>query len=146
MTKPGESQIERNQRIVTEIWEAFWRYDIDAALLHLTDDIHWWNLSDGALGTDLYGHDGIRSLWGKEQTFFRDLETVEIALHAGDTFAIREVRAVGHLIDGTPYSNQACTVHEFRDGKIARIRQYVDTKKAEAVRQMLECSSANGAV
>jgi ketosteroid isomerase-like protein len=134
----AESPTERNKRIVMETWQAFWRNDIDAALVNMTEDVHWWNSGDGPLGTDLHGHDGIRTLWGKELNFFRDLEKTEIGLHAADDFVIREAGAIGHLIDGTPYQNQACTVHEFKDGKIVRVRQYVDTKTADAIRQMLE--------
>ena len=73
-----------------------------------------------------------------EPEFFRDLERTVIGYHAAGDVVIREARATGHLRDGTPCQNEACVVYEVRDGNIVRVRHYVDTKQADAVRAMLD--------
>ena len=134
-----DTEAERfNKQVVLDTWRAFWRNDIEAGLANMAADVHWWNSGDGPLGSNLHGHDAIRRARGSELDFFRDLVRTVIGYHAAGEVVIMEARATGHLRDGTPYQNEACVVYELQHGKIARVRHYVDTKKADAVRAMLE--------
>jgi len=128
----------RNKQIVLDTWRAFWRDDIDTGLANMAPDVHWWNAGDGPLGSNLHGHEAIRRARVRELDFFQDLQRTVIGFHAAGDSVIMEARAAGHLRDGTPYVNEACVVYDLHQGKILRVRHYVDTKKADAVRQMLE--------
>lgn len=130
----------RNKEIVMETWRAFWNGDIETGLANMAPDIHWWNSGDGPLGANLHGHDDIRQARYRELDFFKKLERTLIAYHASGDFVIMEVRATGALLDGTPYQNEGCVVYELQEAKIVRVRHYIDTKKAVAVRDMLQRS------
>ena len=138
-------QERRNKDIVLETWRAFWSDDVDRGFANMAEDVHWWNSGHGPLGSNLHGHDEIRKARKSELDFFADIERTVIGFHAAGNTVIMEARAKAHLLDGTPYRNEACVVYELEDEKIVRVRHYVDTKKADAIAQMLERRAQQGA-
>jgi uncharacterized protein len=122
--------IETNKELVTNFWSAFAKGDIKTAFASLSDEVSW--LIPGNLPIS-----GLRK--GKP-------EILNFARHAakmfpgglkselrriygdGDTVLIEMVNR-GKLFNGRDYENDYCFVFEIENGKIRRVREYVDTQK-----------------
>jgi len=122
--------IETNKELVTNFWSAFAKGDIKTAFASLSDEVSW--LIPGNLPIS-----GLRK--GKP-------EILNFARHAakmfpsglkselrriygdGDTVLIEMVNR-GQLFNGRDYENDYCFVFEIENGKIRRVREYVDTQK-----------------
>jgi hypothetical protein len=124
---------EHNKLLVKNTWDAFWRGDIDAGLANMADDVTWFTPGTMALSGLKAGKDAIRQFRFSELDIFLELRRTVVGLYGDGNTVILEVRAEGRLRNGDPYENAGCVVWEVENGKIARVRQYVDTQKALAI-------------
>jgi len=129
---------ERNKKLVKDTWEAFWRGDIDAGLANMSDDITWFTPGTMALSGLKRGKDAMRQFRFGEFDIFLELRRHVVGLHADGNTVILEVEAEGRLKNGEPYENAGCVIWEVDDGKITRVRQYVDTQKALAINALFK--------
>jgi ketosteroid isomerase-like protein len=129
---------EKNKRIVKETWDAFWRGDIEAGVANMSDDITWLAPGSNKMSGLKVGKDAIRQFRFTELGVFRDLQRNVLGLYGDGDTVILEVKAEGHLRNGEPYENAGCVVWQLRDGKIAHVRQYVDTQKAMALNALFK--------
>ena len=125
--------VEINKRLVKDTWDAFWRGDIDAGLANMAEDVTWFTPGTMALSGLKTGKDAIRQFRFNELDIFLELRRTVVGLYGDGNTVILEVRAEGRLSNGDPYENAGCVVWEVEDGKIKRVRQYVDTQKALAI-------------
>jgi uncharacterized protein len=129
---------EKNKRIVKETWDAFWRGDVEAGVANMSDDITWLAPGSNKMSGLKVGKDAIRQFRFTELGVFRDLKRNVVGLYGDGDTVVLEVKAEGHLRNGEPYENAGCVVWQLRDGKIAHVRQYVDTQKAMALNQLFK--------
>jgi uncharacterized protein len=137
---------EKNKQIVKETWDAFWRGDIEAGVANMSDDITWLAPGSNKMSGLKVGKDAIRRFRFTELGVFRDLKRTVVGLYADGDTVILEVKADGHLRNGEPYENAGCVIWQLRGGKIAHVRQYVDTQKAMAINALFKegADSATG--
>jgi ketosteroid isomerase-like protein len=107
--------------------------DIAGALARMADDVTWWvagkpELSPAA-GT--YDKERLGRLFGRMLAQLGDglKMTVSGAIAEGDDVAV-EVESSGDLRNGRRYRQQYHFYFNFRDGKIAAVREYLDTQHA----------------
>jgi hypothetical protein len=122
-----------NKRIAAELFERFSAGDIDGVLALMTDDVTWRipgkpELSPAA-GT--YQKERLGRLFRR---MLSQLEsglkmTVLGSIAEGDHVAV-EVESSGDLRNGRRYRQQYHFLITFRDGKIATVREYLDTQHA----------------
>lgn len=130
------SEIEqRNKAVVTEFLEVFSRGDVDGILGCMSDDATWWVAGSipGISGTkDKAGF--ARMVSGiAESTTTGAIRLTPLAFTAeGDRVAV-ETESYTELKNGRVYNNLYHFLFEVRDGKIAAVKEYLDTEHTTAV-------------
>jgi uncharacterized protein len=129
---------EINKRLVRETWQAFWRGDVEAGLLNMADDVTWFipgnmktsGLKRGKAEVGKFRHNNL--------DIFLELQRNVVGLYAEGATVVLEVAASGRLKNGNAYENAGCVVWEIENGKIQRVREYIDTAKAAAINEVSE--------
>lgn len=128
--------IEQNKKVVEQFLAKFGRKDIAGALNDMTDDCTWW----------IGGKPELFALCGtKTKAEMKELlgqlvppmkNGLEMRLRGmtaeGDRVAA-EVESCGELPDGKVYNNEYHFLFVVRDGKIAQVKEYLDTQHTVAV-------------
>jgi hypothetical protein len=120
-----------NAAIVQSLYAAFGRGDIGTVLAGLTDDAEW--ICEGPAAVPFCG-----TFKGREGAakFFQAIGTTQTdqKLTMDEFFADGDtVIAVGRYacrVNGTPYDSRAIHTLTFRDGKVARFIDFIDTADA----------------
>jgi uncharacterized protein len=123
--------IEHNKAMVTKTWQAFVKGDIKTAFANMSDEVSWLipgNLSVSGLKK---GKAAVLEFARSAAKLFPAGLTTEIRRVYGDgDVVVVELSNTGKLANGRDYANEYCFVFEIEDGKIRRVREYVDTQKA----------------
>ncbi|WP_169814670.1 nuclear transport factor 2 family protein [Nocardia pseudovaccinii] len=118
---------------MTAVLAAFEAGNADAALAMMTDDATWWVAGDLPISGD---HDaqGIRNMInGLSKVTVGSVKFAPVGIIAEDNRVSVEVESDADLENGKHYSNKYNLVFEFDGGRIARVREYTDTKKAHDI-------------
>ena len=137
MSTSTQQQHERNLAVVGEIYSAFGRGDVEPILAVIADDCAWesWGEQNTAQAAGLSylqpqtGPEGVGAFFGIVAQFeIHDFQVL-------DMFAGGDKVAVEVLIDATPPGGGRFRDEELHlytvgdDGKVTRMRHYVDTAK-----------------
>ena len=124
---------EDNKRSAVELFARFSASDIPGVLDLMTDDVTWRVPGKPELSpvAGIYNKDRLKRLFGR---MLAQLEgglqmTVLGLLAEGNDVAV-EVESQGDLRNGRKYRQQYHFLITFRDGKIASVREYLDTHHA----------------
>jgi ketosteroid isomerase-like protein len=124
---------ERNKQIAAALFERFSAGDITGVLALMTDDVTWRVPGKPELSpvAGSYGKERLRRLFSR---MLAQLDsglkmTVLGSVAEGDQVAI-EVESCGDLRNGRQYRQQYHFLISFREGKIAAVREYLDTHHA----------------
>jgi len=124
---------EDNKRSAVELFARFSASDIPGVLDLMTDDVTWRVPGKPELSpvAGTYNKDRLKRLFGR---MLAQLEgglqmTVLGLLAEGNDVAV-EVESQGDLRNGRKYRQQYHFLITFRDGKIASVREYLDTHHA----------------
>jgi hypothetical protein len=122
-----------NKDVVAELFARFSRSDVDGVLDLMTDDVGWRIAGRPELtpAHGVYDKERLRKL------FRRMLSQLESGLHMKVVHAIAEgddvaaeVESSGDLKNGRKYRQQYHFAIGFRGGRIASVREYLDTHHA----------------
>jgi len=122
--------------VATEFFARFNANDIAGALALMTDDATWWIA--GKPGTNpvvgTLSKERIARLFYRMAGQMTDglRMTVKGCIADGDKVAL-ELESYGKLKNGRVYNQEYHTLVELRDGKICRVREYLDTQHVLAV-------------
>ena len=125
------------KQIVKNAWKAFASHDPEQIAAIFTDDAQWLappgNATAKALGHTEHVLDRktIVHFMAHEFTtlFVSDVELTFTSLVAEGATAVLEHRLQATLANGRHYDNDYCFVIETRDGRIHRMREYMDTQR-----------------
>jgi ketosteroid isomerase-like protein len=124
---------EDNKKVASELFSRFSASDIDGVMGLLTDDVTWRvpgkpELSPAA---GIYDKNRLRRLFNRMLAQLDDglKMTVTGSVAEGDRVAV-EVESSGDLRNGRRYRQEYHFFMRFRDGKIAEVREYLDTHHA----------------
>ncbi len=120
---------EQNKELVTKTWKAFISGDLDTALANMSDEVSWLiNGSLQGISGLKRGKDAIREFGsGVKHAFPAGLNSDIGKVHAaGDNTVIVELTNHGKAANGKDYRNEYCFIFELENGKIRRVREYVD--------------------
>ena len=130
-----ETGIEENKRLVSEWFARLDAGDLNGALDMLTEDATWW-IAGGVEQTPGSGEHTKEQVRRLLSNMGRQLkEGLRMRVHGLTAEADRvaaEVTSRGELRNGKVYANEYHFALTLRDGKIARVREYMDTKHVEA--------------
>jgi hypothetical protein len=121
-----------NEKAVLEFFETLSTGDLDALARQLHEDMSWETMVRDIPGAGLHrGRDTIlNEFLGPVRGAFRPGEPkvlVDAMVSDGDR-VIAETRALGTKADdGRVYDNRYAWVFEFHDGKVLKIREYMDS-------------------
>ena len=126
---------DRNKQTVTEFMEVFSSGDVDAILSRMTDDATWWVAGNipGISGTkDKAGFkEMVSGIAGS--TTSGAIRLTPLAFTAeGERVAV-ETESYTELKNGRVYNNIYHFLFTVRDGKIAGVKEYLDTEHTTAV-------------
>jgi uncharacterized protein len=126
---------EEKKALVTRTWDAFGKGDIKSAFANMSDNVSWLvpgNLP-GVSGLKRGKEEILKFMSGVGDTFPEGLQSEIRKVHCdGDTVVV-ELTNRGKVRNGKQYENEYCFVFELEEGKIRRIREYVDTQKAREI-------------
>jgi len=129
----GTATTEDNKRSAVELFARFTASDIPGVLALMRDDVTWRVPGKPELSpvAGIYNKDRLKRLFGR---MLAQLEgglqmTVLGLLAEGNDVAV-EVESQGDLRNGRKYRQQYHFLITFRDGKIAAVREYLDTHHA----------------
>lgn len=124
---------EANKAVAEAFFERFSVSDIEGAMETMTDDATWWipGKKDRFPSAGLYSRDKIKALFERMVGALKgDLKmTVKSCIAEGNSVAL-EVQSSGDLKNGRQYRQDYHMLMEIRDGKIAAVREYLDTQHA----------------
>ena len=125
--------IERNKEIAAELFARFSASDIAGVLELMSDDVTWRVPGKPELSraAGIYGKERLGRLFHR---MLAQLDgglkmTVLGSIGEGDQVAV-EVESSGDLRNGRRYRQQYHFLISLRDGKIAAVREYLDTQHA----------------
>lgn len=122
---------EKNKKLTLELFARFSASDVDGVLGMLSDDLSWWIAGKPGLSPAA----GVKSKTEMAQMFgniygrMKDgmKMTVKSQIAEGDKVAA-EVVSYGELKNGRVYNQEYHMLLTFRDGKVAAVREYLDTQ------------------
>lgn len=127
--------IAENKQIVLDFYDAGARGDLDACFALLADDITWTNIGSTKFSGTYSGKQAIaENLLGP---LFNQLKS-GISSHierliAESDFVVAQTNGQAETLDGTPYNNIYCQVIRIHDGRIAEVKEYMDTALIDSV-------------
>jgi ketosteroid isomerase-like protein len=126
---------EEKKELVTGTWNALAKGDIKGAFANMSDNVSWLvpgNLPEVS-GLKRGKDEILKFMSGVGDTFPEGLKSEIRKVHCdGDTVVV-ELTNRGKVRNGKQYENEYCFVFELEEGKIRRIREYVDTQKAREI-------------
>ena len=128
--------VEENKGVARTFFALFSAGDVAGALATMTDDATWWipGNKERSPAAGLYTKEKIGRLFGRMVGALKDglRMTVVSCIAESDRVAV-EVESAGDLKNGRLYRQQYHMLLTFRDGKIASVREYLDTQHANDV-------------
>ncbi len=124
------SQQSDNKAIVARFWSAFSDCRFDEALDLLDDDASWWVAGDlpGVSGT--YTKDQCGPMFaGIAAGTKAGVRVTPGVMTAEDDRVAMEATSQAVTIDGIDYANTYHMLHVVRDGKILKVREYMDPSR-----------------
>lgn len=127
---------EENKAVAFTFFERFTASDIEGALATMTEDSTWWisGKKERSPFAGLYPKDRIGRLFHRILAALKTgLEMKVISCIAEGDRAALEVVSSGDIKNGRQYRQEYHMLLTFRDGKIASVREYLDTQHANDV-------------
>jgi ketosteroid isomerase-like protein len=128
-------QIVDNKQVVIDFYEAGARGDMDACFELLADSVTWTNIGSTKFSGTFAGRQAlVEQLLGP---LFGQLKagiasTIERLIGEGN-YVVALTTGKAETLDGKPYNNTYCQVIRIEDGKIADVKEYMDTALIDAV-------------
>lgn len=129
---------EQSKVCVIDAWNTFGTCDQTAIAACFSDDAEWLAPAGNATATALrmshhiVGPKQLASFIAEDfRKLLRDAQVELLRIIAAPDCVVIEERTRATLPDGRPYENEYCLVFELRDGRIHRVREYMDTLRAQ---------------
>jgi ketosteroid isomerase-like protein len=117
-----------NKSLVTNFWEKFSASQYDAAMELLTDDATWTVMGTTALSGTFSKAEFTNLLGGMGDKAPNGIQVTPNQLTAEDDRVSIEAESYGEISNGKTYKNIYHFMIVCRDGKIAKVRDYLDTE------------------
>ncbi|MEH6581523.1 MAG: nuclear transport factor 2 family protein [Halioglobus sp.] len=117
-----------NKAIVTEFFEALNAGNIDAVFGAYAEDGHLQTMGNTLISGQFDRDQIAASVGGIFDVFPKGLKfTVQDMVAEGNKVAV-EAESEGEHISGQTYSNEYHFLFEFRDGRLVKLKEYMDTE------------------
>ena len=123
-----------NKALVADFMATFSRGDVEGVLERMAEGATWWvsGTIEGMSGT--YGRAEFGRLLEGVKTVYKAgaLQLTPRSMIAEGPFVAVEAESYAQLHNGRVYSNRYHLLLEIRDGKVLRVKEYMDTQHAFA--------------
>jgi uncharacterized protein len=127
------SSIEQNKQLVRDFMVAFGSGDVEHAMSFLTDDATWWVAGDFPLSGTYPKKEFAKLLAGVSDTCTMPISLTPKAFTAeGDRVAV-ETESYTETNKGGVYNNLYHFLFVLNDGKIAQVKEFLDTMHANEI-------------
>lgn len=134
---------EQSKQIVIDVWKAFATRDWQRIGAFFTEDAEWiapkGNATELAMNrmnitnltNHMIGREAIANFIAKEfpKLFVADVSIDFRGFYADGQTVVVEERMQATLANGRKYDNDYCFIFELVDGKISKVREYMDTQR-----------------
>jgi ketosteroid isomerase-like protein len=127
-------ETEAMRGLVEAVWAAFASRNAELIARHFTEDAEWIAPPGNGTAIALGAPDRIVGVAAIARFIATDMHRLFVSvraeirgLHADRNTAVVEMRLISPLPNGARYENDYCFVFTARDGRIARMREYMDT-------------------
>jgi len=122
---------EEKKDLVTRTWSAFGKGDIKGAFANMDDNVSWLvpGNAPGVSGLKKGKDEILKFMSGVGAVFPEGLKSEFRRIYCDGDTVIVELTNRGKVSNGKQYENEYCFVFELENGKVRRIREYVDTQK-----------------
>lgn len=119
-----------NKEIVIEFVDAVSAGDTEGILKHLAEDLTWTFFGSHRFAGTMHGKDELmQGLFAIVGEVLEDGIKVKVSATIADgDFVVVEGKGQARSKAGLDYNNDYCLVFEVRDGKIRKVRQYLDSE------------------
>jgi uncharacterized protein len=122
-----DPMLEANKRLIRDFMEAFGSGDIPRTMSYMADDATWWVAGNFALSGTYTKAEFEQLLGGVVETCRQPISLTPKAFTAeGDRVAV-ETESYTETNRGGVYQNQYHFLFVVRDGRIAQVKEYLDT-------------------
>ena len=127
--------VETNKQLITEAWDCISVDDIDGFFSRLTDDVTWTFTGSHRFAGTYTGRDElVTELFAPLGEVLEGGIKVQIDTLTGEgDRVVMEAHGEAVSKSGQPYNNKYCLVITVTDGKIAQVREYLDSELVTAV-------------
>jgi uncharacterized protein len=128
--------ISENKALALKFFERFTASDIQGALDTMADDATWWipGKPERSPSAGLYSKERIGRLFNRMVAALESGLTMTVLSSVGEgDYVALEVVSSGDLRNGRQYRQEYHMLLSFRDGRIASVREYLDTQHANDV-------------
>lgn len=127
--------VAENKQVILDFYEAGAQGDMDRCFALLADDITWTNIgttrfSGTYVGKQAIAEDLLGPLFGNLKAGIAS--KIERLTAEGD-IVVAQTSGTAETLDGKPYNNTYCQVIKVSDGKIAAVKEYMDTALIDSV-------------
>lgn len=121
-----------NKEIIREFLEVFSRGDVSGVVDRLHDDATWWVSGTMQGLSDTYTKKQMGELLKGVTTVYKQgaLQIKPLTMIAEDNFVATEAESYAELNNGRVYRNLYHFLFEIADGKVLRVKEYMDTQHA----------------
>ena len=133
MSATQTSQVETNKQVIRDFMEAFGSGDVAKTMSYLTDDATYWVAGTMPLSGTYDKDEFTKLLGGVVETCTQPISLTPHEWTAeGDRVAV-ETESYTETKKGGVYNNRYHFLFEMRDGKIAKVKEYLDTMHANDI-------------
>lgn len=130
---------EQNKQIVIDAWKAFASRDAQRIAPFFTEDAEWLAPEGNATAlamnhtNHMNGREMIANFIAKEvpKLFVADVSVDFRGIYSDGQTVIVEERMQATLANGRKYDNEYCFIFLLADGKISKVREYMDTQRGK---------------
>ena len=129
-------QTEDTRRLIEDYYATLPTGDRDKLASLFSEDVEWYPPESAPIGP-FKGREAVTAeLGGDTLKRLFQMRTFRLTVHKivadGDTAVVQQAISASTR-DGAQYDNEYCWVYTCRDGRIARIVEYADTRKAAGI-------------
>jgi uncharacterized protein len=129
------SDLEANKQLVRQFLSAFSKGDVDGMVTLMTEDSSWWvsGCIEGLSGT--YPRNQFAELVKGAKAAYKTgaLQITPTSMVAEGDRVAAEAESFAETVSGEVYNNFYHLLFTIRDGKIAAVKEYMDTLHAKQV-------------
>ncbi|QBS43513.1 nuclear transport factor 2 family protein [Nocardia sp. CS682] len=130
-----------SKTIVQNAWKAFATHDFEQISAFFTEDAEWLAPPRNATAvfmkgpSHIIGRDAIADFlaYGFSKMFAKDVTLTFHGFYAEGDRVIVEETMTATLANGNAYENDYCFIFELHEGRIHRVREYMDTARANTM-------------